>query len=51
MTWLDDNSITLADLSQEVLVWMTSNTAQARDVSAFVRWAVARRLTGKVTPG
>jgi hypothetical protein len=50
MTWLDGNSITLADLSQEVLdLWMTSNSTQVHGVSAFIRWAVARRLTGKVT--
>ncbi|MCX4852132.1 hypothetical protein [Streptomyces sp. NBC_00893] len=50
MTWLDDNSITLADLSQEVLdLWMTSNSTRVRGLSAFIRWAVARRLTGKVT--
>ncbi|MGW0920619.1 XRE family transcriptional regulator [Streptomyces sp. NPDC002755] len=49
MTWLDDNSITLADLSQEVLdVWSTSNSTQVRGLSAFIRWAVAR-LMGKVT--
>ncbi|WP_245239986.1 DUF4158 domain-containing protein [Streptomyces erythrochromogenes] len=50
MTWLDDNSIALADLSQEVLdVWLTSHSAEVRGLAAFIRWAVARRLTGKVT--
>ncbi|MFB6530393.1 hypothetical protein [Streptomyces sp. NPDC056399] len=50
MTWLDENSITLADLNQEVLdVWLTSHSAEVRGLSAFIRWAVARRLTGKVT--
>ncbi|MCL6737491.1 hypothetical protein [Streptomyces neyagawaensis] len=50
MTWLDDNAITLTDLSQEVLdVWLTNNSTQVRGLSAFIRWAVARHLTGKVT--
>lgn len=50
MTWLDDNSIALADLSQEVLdLWMVNNPTQVRGLSAFIRWAVARRLTSKVT--
>ncbi|WP_237735784.1 XRE family transcriptional regulator [Streptomyces sp. AA1529] len=50
MTWLDNNSIALADLSQEVLdVWMTGNPAKVRGLTAFIRWAVARRLTSKVT--
>ncbi|MFJ4895601.1 hypothetical protein ACIP5U_37250 [Streptomyces sp. NPDC088788] len=50
MTWLDDNSITLADLSQEDLdLWLTTNPTRRRDLKPFVRWAVARRLTSKVT--
>ncbi|MEV8064383.1 hypothetical protein AB0P37_50500 [Streptomyces antimycoticus] len=45
MTWLDDNSITLADLSQEDLdLWLTTNPIWRRDLKPFVRWAVARRL-------
>lgn len=41
MTWLDDNSITFADLSQKALdVWLTSNSAQTRGLAAFIRWAV-----------
>ncbi len=50
MTWLDTHSITLADLNQEALdLWMTSNSSQPSHVSAFIRWATARRLTGKLT--
>jgi hypothetical protein len=50
MTWLDDNSITLADLSQEDLdLWLTTNPTRRRNLKPFVRWAVARRLTRKVT--
>ncbi|MEU6939990.1 XRE family transcriptional regulator [Streptomyces rubiginosohelvolus] len=50
MTWLDENSITLAGLSQEVLdLWLTKNPTRARGLSAFIRWAVARRMTSKVT--
>ncbi|CAM5392737.1 XRE family transcriptional regulator [Streptomyces atroolivaceus] len=50
MTWLDENSMTLAGLSQEVLdLWLTKNPTWARGLSAFIRWAVARRMTSKVT--
>lgn len=50
MNWLDDNSIPLADLSQEVFdLWVTSNSTQVPGTSAFIRWAVARRVTGKLT--
>lgn len=50
MTWLDDTSIALADLSQEDLdLWLTTNPTRRRDLKPFVRWAVARRLTSKVT--
>nr|WP_024127029.1 hypothetical protein [Streptomyces sp. F8]AHE39750.1 Hypothetical protein pFRL5_87 [Streptomyces sp. F8] len=49
MPWLDDNSITLCDLDQEGLdLWLTTNPTQRRDLAAFIRWAVARRLTNKV---
>ncbi|MBQ0954208.1 hypothetical protein [Streptomyces sp. RK76] len=49
MAWLDFNSITLADLSQEFLdVWLTSNPTTARCLSAVIRWAFARRTAGKV---
>ncbi|MFG2848917.1 XRE family transcriptional regulator [Kitasatospora sp. NPDC048296] len=50
MTWLDDNSITLTDLGQDDLdLWLTTHTSASRDLAAFIRWAVARRLTGKLT--
>ncbi|MGI5445754.1 XRE family transcriptional regulator [Streptomyces sp. CA-243310] len=53
LTWLDENTITLADLRQENLdLWMTTHPTQRRSAAAFIRWAVARRLTGKVViPG
>jgi hypothetical protein len=50
MTWLDGNSITLADLGQGDLdLWVTTNPTRRRDLKPFIGWAVARRLTSKVT--
>jgi hypothetical protein len=49
MTWLDDNSITLAGLGQEDLdLWLTTSSTRGRDLKPFIRWAVARHLTSKV---
>ncbi len=49
LAWLDENAITLADLRQEDLdLWLTTYPSQHRTIAAFVRWAVARRLTGNV---
>ncbi|MFJ3495375.1 XRE family transcriptional regulator [Streptomyces sp. NPDC086091] len=50
MTWLDDNSLTLSELGQEDLdLWLTTHPSQRRELAAFIRWVVARRLASKVT--
>jgi hypothetical protein len=47
LTWLDDEHLTLASITQSHLeVWLTHNPTRSRDIRSFIRWAVARRLTG-----
>ncbi len=49
LTWLDETGIALADLRQEDLdLWITTHPTRRRSAAAFIRWAVARRLTSKV---
>jgi hypothetical protein len=47
--WLDSISATLDTLTQEQLdCWMSDNPTLRSDIVAFLRWAVARRLTAKL---
>lgn len=47
--WLDSIPATLDTLTQEQLDrWMSDNSTLRRDAIAFLRWAVARRLTAKL---
>lgn len=50
LTWLDKNDLDLAAVGQEDLdLWLTTHPTRHRGIGAFIRWAVARRLTGKLT--
>ncbi|MFE7527322.1 hypothetical protein ACFU7Y_16610 [Kitasatospora sp. NPDC057542] len=50
LTWLDEHQRDLATLAQEDLdLWLVTHPTKHRPVSSFIRWAVARRLTGELT--
>lgn len=53
LAWLDTHQLPLSALGQEDLdLWLTTHPTRRRGLGAFIRWAVARRLTGKLTiPG
>ncbi|MFB7378090.1 XRE family transcriptional regulator [Kitasatospora purpeofusca] len=50
LTWLDDNQLDLDTVRQEDLdLWLTTNPTRYRSVTAFIRWATARRLITGIT--
>ncbi|MEU7222357.1 XRE family transcriptional regulator [Streptomyces chrestomyceticus] len=49
LTWLDDQNLKLSTVAQDDLDrWVTAHPTRRRGLHSFVRWTVARRLTGKL---
>ncbi|MBS2536597.1 hypothetical protein KGQ20_27935 [Catenulispora sp. NF23] len=49
LTWLDENQLDLASIGQEdVDLWLTINPTRLHGLGSFIRWTVARRLSGKL---
>ncbi len=49
MSWLDTHDIDLQDTAQSDLDrWLVDHSSLHRTVVTFIRWAVARRVTGKL---
>jgi len=49
LKWLDDNELDLSILTQADLdLWLTTHPTRRRGTGSFIRWAVARHLTGKL---
>jgi hypothetical protein len=50
LTWLDANQLDLTAVDQEQLdLWLATHPTLHRSIGAFIRWTVARRLTGQIT--
>lgn len=47
LQWLDAQALTITDLTQaHIDTWLTENPAKQRAAGSFVRWLVARGITG-----
>ncbi|WP_256105543.1 hypothetical protein [Streptomyces sp. ODS05-4] len=50
LKWLDDQRLAIDALNQHVLdTWLSEGTTARRDISYFLTWTAARRLTGSLT--
>jgi hypothetical protein len=49
LSWLSANELDLSTVAQEDIdLWLTTHPTRCRGVRSFIRWTVARHLTGKL---
>jgi hypothetical protein len=49
LTWLDTSQLSLGTVTQEDIdLWLTMHPTRRQATGSFIRWAVARRLAGKL---